>query len=154
MTLAPVSAADLAPLATVLRSDRGKRAAYPVVTEPGDSRGRPVFSVAEALPSAGPTVILTKLERHPHTSQTFVPLTVSRWLVVVAPKLADGNPDIGQLRAFIAGPGDAVCFHRDVWHAPLVVLDQPAEMAMLMWRADAGDDVVMFDLAAPVTLDL
>ena len=33
------------------------------------------------------------MERHEFSSQSFVPLDVSRWLVIVAPSDADGGPD-------------------------------------------------------------
>jgi len=65
--------------------------------------------------------------------------SAARWLVLLAPTLADGLPDMADARAFLAGPEDAICIHRDVWHAGLTVFDCPAEFGMMMWRADAGD---------------
>jgi ureidoglycolate lyase len=55
-------------------------------------------------------------------------------------------------RAYLAGPEDAICIERNVWHAGLTVLDGPAEFAMMMWRADAGDDGIVHELATPLTL--
>src|SRR5437764_566132 len=34
------------------------------------------------------------LERHEFSSQTFIPVDVARWLVVVAPHAAAGGPDV------------------------------------------------------------
>ena len=42
------------------------------------------------------------LERHEFSSQTFVPLDVERWLIVVAPHAAAGGPDVSGMKAFIA----------------------------------------------------
>ncbi|KAK1993971.1 ureidoglycolate hydrolase [Colletotrichum falcatum] len=89
------------------------------------------------------------LERHPFTTQTFVPLAASAgvhaaaYLVIVAPTLpaaaaADddddpfpapatgakgpGLPDLNRIKAFVAYPGQAVTYAAGTWHAPMVVL--------------------------------
>ena len=84
------------------------------------------------------------LERHPFTTQTFVPLAAdaaaTRYLVVVAPDAAprggraaaaaagDGHvpheplPDVGRLRAFVATGRQAVTYAAGTWHAPMVAL--------------------------------
>lgn len=87
------------------------------------------------------------LERHPFTSQTFIPVDLSQssqegeepvFLVIVAPSLkgevasanADANtkttiqdpPDLRNLKAFVARGGQAVTYGPGTWHAPMVVL--------------------------------
>lgn len=83
------------------------------------------------------------LERHPFTTQTFVPLGVAandpdtRFLLIVAPslpdslpaKMASGSsiqirqpPDLRNLKAFVAHGGQAVTYGVGTWHAPMVVL--------------------------------
>ncbi|OJJ46241.1 hypothetical protein ASPZODRAFT_142860 [Penicilliopsis zonata CBS 506.65] len=89
------------------------------------------------------------LERHPFTTQTFIPLDLSSqsyagwseeplFLVIVAPTRkgetatatdAEGRsvtirdpPDLQNLRAFIARGGQAVTYGAGTWHAPMVVL--------------------------------
>jgi ureidoglycolate lyase len=91
------------------------------------------------------------LERHPFTTQTFIPLGLSpseahkaRYLVIVAPSLppssADevltapiptdtrgplpgrGLPDLKSIRAFIANGAQAVTYGAGTWHAPMVVI--------------------------------
>ncbi|PVH74973.1 ureidoglycolate hydrolase [Cadophora sp. DSE1049] len=91
------------------------------------------------------------LERHPYTTQTFVPLGISpkesqqvRYLVIVAPSLPPastdaefpvpngdalpgrGLPDLGKVKAFIAHGGQAVTYGAGTWHAPMVVLGNRA----------------------------
>ncbi len=96
------------------------------------------------------TFRVTVLERHPFTTQTFVPLTADpagRYLVIVAPSLpptaADegfpvpattneqgtplpgrGLPDVAHLRAFIATIEQAVTYGAGTWHAPMVALGE------------------------------
>ncbi|KAI1751750.1 ureidoglycolate hydrolase [Xylaria castorea] len=95
------------------------------------------------------------LERHPFTSQTFIPLTADstkRYLVVVAPTLPDppageedddeslpapprdaaglllpgpGLPDVRRLAAFVATGEQAVTYAAGTWHAPMIALGPP-----------------------------
>ena len=74
------------------------------------------------------------LERHPYTTQSFIPLglpaptraqpTPSRYLVIVAPSLdSRGNPpDLANIKAFIAHGNQGVTYGVRTWHAPMVVL--------------------------------
>ncbi|KAI0551967.1 ureidoglycolate hydrolase [Xylaria curta] len=83
------------------------------------------------------------LERHPFTSQTFIPLTADgtkRYLVVVAPTLdptgedeslpaprdaglpGRGLPDVRRLVAFVATGEQAVTYAAGTWHAPMIAL--------------------------------
>ncbi len=152
MALPPLTAAALEPLATLLSARDGKYTDLPQVLEPGDTPGRHGFAILCPQPVTGPAVSITALERHPHSTQSFVPIRAGRWIVVLAPTLPDGRPDVANVRAFLAGPQDALCIHRNVWHAGLTVLDGPAEFGMIMWRTDAGDDGVVHELEMPITL--
>jgi ureidoglycolate lyase len=154
MPLQKLSAEALAPYAIVLKAKDGKFTDVPEVLEKGDTPGRHGFAILCPKPAEGSRVSIASLERHPHSTQSFLPLTVGRWLVVVAPTLPDGAPDAANAKAFVAGPEDAICIGRNVWHAGLTVLDRPAEFAMMMWRADAGDDGVLADLPHPIILDV
>lgn len=93
---------------------------------------------------------ITMVERHPHSSQAFLPLAVGRWLVCVAPHGPNDEPNLGELRAFLGGPGIGVNFRRGLWHHPIVALDQPARFAMLAWEDGGPDDTVEW----PVTQSL
>lgn len=154
MPLPPLATADLAPFATHVRAADGKFTTIPEVLAPGDVPGHHAFAVLCPQPVDPAAISITFLERHPHSTQTFVPLKVGRWIVLLAPTLPDGTPDLANIRAFLAGPEDAVCIHRNVWHAGLTVLDRPAEVGMMMWRSDAGPDAdgVVFELKDPIVL--
>ncbi|MBL8697944.1 MAG: ureidoglycolate lyase [Alphaproteobacteria bacterium] len=101
-----------------------------------------------ALPVAYP-----KLERHPFSAQTFIPLTVQRYVVIAAPTAAGGAPDIAGLRAFLVGPGVGVTYRRATWHGPMTVLDGPAEFAVAMWSAGGPErDDEWFTLPEPLRI--
>ena len=154
MSLSPLASATLEPLAKRLAAKDGKYTDIPDVLAVGDTPGKHGFAILCPQPASGSTVTITALERHPHSTQSFVPIRAGRWLVVLAPTLPDGLPDMANARAYLAGPEDAICIGRNVWHAGLTVLDGPAEFAMMMWRADAGDDGIVHNLETPLTLTI
>ncbi|MGE0575727.1 MAG: ureidoglycolate lyase [Reyranella sp.] len=80
------------------------------------------------------------LERHEFSSQTFVPIDVARWLIVVAPHAAAGGPDLAGIRAFIANGRQGVTYKPDTWHHGLTVLDRPGRFAVFMWRDGSKGD--------------
>ena len=100
---------------------------------------RPNLAAFRAVPQELP-IRLTLLERHAHSTQVFAPMRVSRWLVIVAPDGPDGMPDPSGLRAFVAGPGVAINFRRAVWHHPILVLDEPADLLMLAFEDGSAAD--------------
>lgn len=149
----PVDAAALAPYATVLSVVDGKARAFPEVMEKDDVAGAHAFTILCPKPVDG-VVRVAALERHPHSTQSFVPIKAGRWLILVAPKTVDGAPDMDGALAFVAGPEDAICIGRDVWHAGLTVLDQPAQFGMIMWKADAAEDGVLWQLDQVVEVEI
>ena len=91
---------------------------------------------AVSLPHA-----LAQVERHPRAEQVFLPLDVSRYLAVVMPSDAAGNPMPDQAQAFLVPGNVGVIYHANAWHAGAAVLDRPGNFAVLMWRrGDDGDD--------------
>ncbi|CAK7223511.1 hypothetical protein SCUCBS95973_005204 [Sporothrix curviconia] len=89
-----------------------------------------------AGPSGSGLFSVTILERHPYTTQTFVPLSTqsaadTRYLVIVAPNLTGeppagmsttNPPDVRGLRAFVARGDQAVTYGAATWHAPMAAL--------------------------------
>jgi ureidoglycolate lyase len=102
------------------------------------------------------------LERHPYTTQTFVPLglacnsTEARYLVIVAPTLATkskqpsastslpkgrGLPDVSRLRVFLASGHQAVTYGAGTWHAPMIVVGNEAvEFVVTQFINGVGGD--------------
>lgn len=140
----PLTAEAFAPFGTVHRApdEPGRRYDDPAV---GWRHGlAPSLSFARIPPTPGAELVVRALERHPRTAQTFLPLEVGRFLVVVAPAAADGTPDTARARAFLGGPGLAVTYAAGTWHQAMTVLDRPAAMAILMGRdATPADDEIL-----------
>jgi ureidoglycolate lyase len=94
------------------------------------------------------------LERHPCSTQAFLPLRCARFLVLVAPSARDGAPDLDGLRAFVCGPGQGVNYLPGVWHHPIVALDAPAEFAMLAWEDGGPQDCEEHPLPEPIEVEV
>jgi len=114
----------------------------------------PSLAVACVPPLASLPLMATRMERHEFSSQSFLALDVARWLVIVAPKAADGRPDTARARAFLAGPGQGVTYRLDTWHHPLTVLDRQARFAVLIWLEHSQTDEEFVKLDKPFTVDV
>ena len=113
---------------------------------------RPSLSVTRVRPLATPALIATKMERHEFSSQSFMPLDVARYLVIVAPMSPAGRPDETGLKAFLARGDQGVTYGMNVWHHPLTVLDRDASFAITMWLDGSKTDEEFVDLSAPVSV--
>ena len=108
----------------------------PLVNErPGAAPNLGVFRTG---PWPEDSVDVRVLERHPRSTQVFVPMTASRYLVIVAPPTAE--PDLAGLRAFLVGPDQGVTYRPGVWHHPLIALDRAADFVCLVWEDGGPED--------------
>ena len=71
---------------------------------------------------------LDLLERHPLGSQAFVPMSHDPFLVIAAP---DDNGKPGTPRAFLTQAGQAINFHRNIWHGVLTPLSGTGLFAVI-----------------------
>lgn len=106
-----------------------------------------VRSEARALPFSARLV-----EKHPHSSQTFIPMACARYLVCVCPPLPTGAPDAARLEAFIALPGQGINYRAGTWHHPIAALDAPADFAMLVWEDGSSNDCLEHALPSPIEI--
>ncbi|KAI4254691.1 MAG: hypothetical protein L6R42_007091 [Xanthoria sp. 1 TBL-2021] len=106
------------------------------------------------------------LERHPYTTQTFIPLGVGReaqgmYLVVVAPTLPPtgqspfttmGPPDLNKMRRFWAHGGQAVTYGVGTWHMPMAVVGEERMDFVVVQYANgvADEDCQEVRLVPPV----
>lgn len=97
---------------------------------PSGVPGRHVLHV-EAVETKVPdpkvrTLVLERMERHPFTSQTFIPMgSELGYLAIVADGNAAGDaPDLSTLKVFIVGDGQGVCYDAGVWHASMHVISK------------------------------
>jgi len=124
----------------------------------GNLRGhaKPSLSVSLKPPTPDRPLKSELMERHEFSSQTFIPVDVARWLIVVAPHAAPhtgkGGPDMAAARAFIASGRQGVTYKPDTWHHGLTTLDAPGRFAVFMWKAGAQDEE--FVPVAPFTVKI
>jgi ureidoglycolate lyase len=95
------------------------------LTEAG---GRPLVNIFRAKPWPSP-VRIREMERHPLSSQAFVPLTRTPFLVVVAPATDGLRPE--QLRAFVTNGAQGVNYRRGVWHHALLALEADCDVLVI-----------------------
>ncbi len=151
ISLKPLDADAFAPFGQVIsRPARlGDRASY----EAGLSSHRPRATIRLLVNHVAPTtlpLVATKLERHRYSSQTFLPLAVSRYVVITAPSLASGAPDVNGIVGFIAEGTQGITYAANVWHHPICALDEPASFAVLMWKDDSPSDEEWATLPDPI----
>ena len=92
------------------------------------------------------------LERHPYTTQTFLPLGLSSednktaFVVVVAPTLRHGDgsfdgPDVVNAEAYIANGSQGVTYGVGTWHAPMIVVgEREVEFAVVQYVNGVSED--------------
>lgn len=105
------------------------------------------LSVFRSAPRALPFEVRL-LERHPCSTQVFVPMSVTRYLVCVAPSGADGGPVVAGLQAFLCTGQQAVAYAPGTWHHPMVALDAPSDFTMLAWEDGSALDCEVRELDA------
>lgn len=147
LAVEPLLPAAFAPFGTVVQvPPEAERTVFPQALTNLRPEARATLSAARIAPLDLPFTA-NVMERHRFSTQTFLPLDVARYVVVVAPHAADGLPDMRHARAFLAGSHTGVSYAADCWHHSLIVLDRPGSFAVLMWRdgTEADMETVTFD---------
>ena len=89
--------------------------------------GRTIVNIFRSMPPVFPFEVRV-MERHPLSSQAFMPLSGRPFLVVVAPK---GEFDPAAVRAFRAAPGQGVNFTPGTWHHFNLALDGESDFLVI-----------------------
>jgi len=109
-------------------------------------RASPNLAVFRCAPRPPGQLVIELLEKHPRSTQVFIPMNARRFLVVVA--LGGERPDLTTLAAFEASGAQGVSYHPGVWHHPMIALDAPTDFSVLVWEDGSDDDCVVVPLAA------
>ena len=137
LVAAPLTAAAFAPFGDVIETEG--QAHYPInagtaqryndlaKVEVSAAGGRPLISILSAEPVVLP-LRLRLMERHPLSSQAFIPLSSTPFLVVVAPP---GALDIECIRAFRSNSRQGVNYRTGTWHHPLLALERTSEFLIV-----------------------
>ncbi|PKG99474.1 ureidoglycolate lyase [Paraglaciecola sp. MB-3u-78] len=104
--------------------------------------GRTLINIFRSTPLEQP-VSIKMMERHPLSSQAFIPIGQQPYLVVVAPK---GELDITKIEVFLASSNQGVNYHKGTWHHYCLALHQVSDF-IVVDRGGAGDncDVINLD---------
>jgi ureidoglycolate lyase len=149
----PLDDAAFAPFGKILRVPSQGRRDFIDELENLRASARARLSLAALEPTAMPMTV-SELEAHPYSAQAFIPVDVSRYLVLVAPKAADGGPDAERLQAFVAAPGMGILYAAGTWHHGMRVLDRPGIFTVLTFVDGTEGDEVFVPLAEPATIVL
>lgn len=95
---------------------------------------------------------LKLLERHPLSSQAFLPLSAERYLVVVAP--AGPRPDPAQVVAFEGVQTQGFVYAPGTWHHPMVTLGAAGTFTLLVWCDGGPQDEEFVDIAEPTFITI
>jgi ureidoglycolate lyase len=98
--------------------------------------GRSVLSIFQASQATALPLRLQIMERHPISSQAFIPLDKKPFFVVVAPATQTILPH--SIRAFVTNGRQGINFHMSIWHHPLIALS-PSDF-LVVDRTGPGDD--------------
>ncbi len=157
----PLTQKDYARYGNVLSSDREDVAAVAANLGTAQKRNRlaPLVnarpqaeanvSVFRCSPISERPVPLRLLEKHPFSTQMFVPMNARRYLVVVAS--GDDSPDTSTLAAFIANGPQAITYHPGIWHHPMIALDDVIDFVCVVFDDGAeGDCIEAKGLSLPI----
>jgi ureidoglycolate lyase len=85
------------------------------------------------------------LEKHPLSTQMFVPMNAGRSLVVVA--RGAERPDLATLQVFEATGRQGISYAPGTWHSPLIALDSETDFACVVFEDGTAEDCVEHALA-------
>ena len=110
-----------------------------------------ILSVFCVEPSELP-ITIDNMERREFSSQSFMPLDVVDYLVVVAPPNSEGvlNPD--DIRAFVVHGDQCINFNANTWHYSMTTLGGNGRFATLTWQDGGKGDTVFVPLEDPIEI--
>jgi len=147
---APFGALIAPPHAPARAANHGTAAAWDDLARLSNLRGdgaRPTVSLFRCAPHREPTLDVRWLERHPCSTQMFVPMRPGRYLVVVGH--GGESPDPASLRAFVVEGSQAITYEPGIWHHPMVALDGPLDFVNFLFVGDDGRDCHEIQLDPP-----
>ncbi|MDR3612416.1 MAG: ureidoglycolate lyase [Candidatus Obscuribacterales bacterium] len=93
------------------------------------------------------------LERHPYSTQVFIPMHQdAKFLVIVS--LGANLPDLATLKAFVVTGAQGISYKPGVWHYPMTALEQPIDFSCLIWEDGSEFDCHVVNLDEPIAIQL
>ena len=118
------------------------------------NQGKVLLNIFRSTPVPTP-IVIEKMERHPLSSQAFMPLGTEPYLVVVA---AAGDFNEEAIQVFLASSDQGVNYHAGTWHHFSLALNHVSDFLVIDRGADATaaddgncDEII---LKTPLTIEL
>ena len=86
---------------------------------------------------------LALLEKHPCSTQLFIPMNASRYIALVA--LGGDRPDLSTLAAFVAEGPQGISYGPGVWHHPMLTIDSETDFVVMVHEDGTPEDCVVVD---------
>jgi ureidoglycolate lyase len=84
------------------------------------------------------------LEKHPQSTQVFMPMQDGRYITVVAQ--GGERPDLSTLAAFIVEAPQGISYHPGIWHYPMTALGRQLDLACLVFEDESAGDCEIVEL--------
>jgi len=98
---------------------------------------------SQPVPRAPRPVAL--LEKHPCSTQLFIPMNPARYVVLVA--LGGEQPDLATLKAFVVSGPRGISYAPGVWHHPMLTLDAQTDFVVFVHEDGTPEDCVVVERA-------
>ncbi|ORX58058.1 Allantoicase [Hesseltinella vesiculosa] len=109
---------------------------------PGN-RGKVNMCIFRCAPTNTLPFTIKILERHPYSSQFFIPMTSGQtrgYLVAVALNGADDKPDMSTLKVLVAQSTQGVNYRQGVWHHPMIALEDSTDFAVYVHESGVPEE--------------
>ncbi len=114
-----------------------------------ENNGRTLVNIFRTTPLPTP-IAIKMMERHPLSSQAFIPLGNEPYLVVVAPA---GEFNETHIEIFIASSNQGVNYHKGTWHHYCLALNDVSDF-LVVDRGGKGDNCDVVTLDGSMVIDL
>ena len=114
------------------------------------NNGKVLINIFRSTPLKMP-IAIKMMERHPLSSQAFIPMGEQPYLVVVAPK---GELNPAAIKVFIANANQGVNYHAGTWHHYCLALNEVSDFIVVDRGGEGNNcDVIKLDGNLVITLD-
>lgn len=146
----PISSTLYAPYGSLIRegemasarsANHGTALAWDALATLVNLRGasaRATVSLFRCLPHGSDRLAIRVLERHPASTQMFVPMRSARYALIVAE--GEHEPDLDTLAAFIVEGAQAITYAPGIWHHPMIALDREADFVNVLFTDGTSSD--------------
>ena len=111
--------------------------------------GKTIVSIFSSIKRTFPMKI-DMMEKHPLSSQAFIPMKDTTFLAFVAPP--GDKPEIGEIKSFIISSGVGINYKAGIWHFPLISTENMN--FLVVDRKGKGNNLIIHNFKSEkVTLD-